>query len=139
MRNNSKPAEKKKKYSVKKSRAGLGLFAVDFFKKGEFVIEYIGERLVGRKADDRYNKYLFEVNSKLTIDGSVRDNVARYINHSCRPNCEVRIYAQRVRIWTIKRIIPGEQFSYDYGKEYFDEYIKPVGCKCASCRKKRKK
>jgi SET domain-containing protein len=139
MRSNPKTVEKKKKYFVKRSRAGLGLFAVDFFKKGEFVIEYIGERLVGKKADDRYNKYLFEVNSQLTIDGLVRSNVARYINHSCRPNCEVRIYAKRVRIWTIKRIMPGEQFSYDYGKEYFDEYIKPVGCKCASCRKKRKK
>jgi uncharacterized protein len=134
-----KTAEQKKKYVVKKSRAGLGLFAVAPFKKGEFVIEYIGERLMGKKAEDRYNKYLFEVNSNLTIDGSVRSNVARYINHSCRPNCEVRIYAKRVRIWTIKKIFPGEQFSYDYGKEYFDEYIKPVGCKCASCRKKRKK
>ena len=136
---NSKNEKEKIKYFVKRSRAGLGLFAVDFFKKGEFVIEYVGERLVGKKADDRYNKYLFEVNSQLTIDGSDRENVARYVNHSCRPNCEVRIYAQRVRIWTIRKIKPGEQFSYDYGKEYFDEYIKPVGCKCANCRKKRKK
>ena len=136
---NSKNEKEKIKYFVKRSRAGLGLFAVDFFKKGEFVIEYVGERLVGKKADDRYNKHLFEVNSQLTIDGSGRENMARYVNHSCRPNCEVRIYAQRVRIWTIRKIKPGEQFSYDYGKEYFDEYIKPVGCKCASCRKKRKK
>jgi uncharacterized protein len=136
---NSKTAKKKKKYIVKKSRAGLGLFAVALFKKGEFVIEYIGERLVGKDVEGQYNKYLFEINDELTIDGSVRSNVARYINHSCRPNCEVRIYAQRVRIWTIKRILPGEQFSYDYGKEYFDEYIKPKGCKCASCRKKAKK
>lgn len=139
MPNISLKTEKKKKYSVKRSRAGLGLFAAAAFKKGEFVIEYVGERLVGKKADDRYNKYLFEVNSRLTIDGSVRSNVARYINHSCQPNCEVRIYAQRVRIWTIRKINPGEQFSYDYGEEYFDEYIKPIGCKCASCRKKRKK
>ena len=132
-------SEKKKKYVVKRSRAGLGLFAVDFFKKSEFVIEYVGERLAGKDAEGRYNKYLFEISPELTIDGSGRNNLARYVNHSCRPNCEVRIYAQRVRIWTIKKIKPGEQFSYDYGKEYFDEYIKPVGCKCASCRKKRKK
>jgi uncharacterized protein len=139
MRSNSIQFEKKKKYAVKKSRAGLGLFSVAPFKKGEFVIEYIGERLTGKKADERYNKYLFEVDSNLTIDGSVRNNVARYVNHSCRPNCEVRIYAKRVRIWTVRKIKPGEQFTYDYGKEYFDEYIKSVGCKCASCRKKRKK
>jgi uncharacterized protein len=136
MKNSS---EKKKKYSVKKSRAGLGLFAADFFKKGEFVIEYVGERLEGEKANDRYNKYLFEINPKLTIDGSGRKNIARYINHSCWPNCEVRIYAERVRIWTIRKIKPGEQFSYDYGEEYFDEYIKPKGCRCAYCRKKQKK
>jgi len=134
-----KPAEKKKKYVVKKSRAGLGLFASDFFKKGEFVIEYVGERLFGKDAEGRYNKYLFEINPQLTIDGSDRKNVARYINHSCRPNCEVRTYAERVRVWTIRKIKPGEQFSYDYGKEYFDEYIKPKGCRCSSCRKKRRK
>ncbi|MFA6285528.1 MAG: hypothetical protein WC643_03315 [Parcubacteria group bacterium] len=51
----------------------------------------------------------------------------------------MRIYAKRIRIWAILRIKPGEEFSYDYGKEYFDEHIKPAGCKCASCRKKAKK
>ena len=140
MRSNPKNAEKKKKYFVKRSRAGLGLFAVDNFKKGEFVIEYTGKMLTEREFEaSGYKKYFFEIDKHRTVDGSSRENIARYINHSCRPNCEVRIYAQRVLIWTIRKIKPGEQFSYDYGKEYFDEYIKSVGCKCASCRKKRKK
>jgi uncharacterized protein len=140
MQSNSKPTEKKKKYSVKRSRAGLGLFAAASFKKGEFVIEYVGKKLTEKEFEAAgYKKYFFEIDKNWTIDGSSRENIARYINHSCRPNCEVRIYAKRIRIWTIRKIEPGEQFSYDYGKEYFDEYIKPVGCKCTSCRKKRKK
>lgn len=131
--------EIQKKYLVKRAGSGLGLFAAARFKKNEFVIEYIGERIVGKDAEGRYNKYLFEIDSKLTIDGSNRRNIARYVNHSCRPNCEVRIYAKRVRIWTTRPIKPGEELTYDYGKEYFDEYIKPFGCKCAHCRNKKKK
>jgi len=140
MRSHPKNVEKKKKYSVKKSRAGLGLFAGDFFKKGEFVIEYAGERLTAKEFEERNNnKYFFEIDSHLIIDGSSRKNLARYVNHSCHPNCEVRIYAKRIWIWTVRKIKPSEEFTYDYGKEYFDEYIKPAGCRCASCRKKRKK
>jgi uncharacterized protein len=132
-----KKIKQKKKYIVKKSRAGLGLFAVYFFKKGEFVIEYTGKVLTEKEFEaSGYKKYFFEIDKHRTIDGSGRENIARYINHSCRPNCEVRIYAKRIRIWTIRKINPGEQFTYDYGKEYFDEFIKPVGCKCASCRRK---
>lgn len=124
---------------MKKSGAGLGLFAAVPFKKGKFVIEYTGERLTTKEFDERNNnKYFFEIDKHWTVDGSGRENTARYINHSCRPNCEVRIYAKHIRIWAIKKIKPGEEFTYDYGKEYFNEYIKPKGCKCAYCRKKRR-
>jgi uncharacterized protein len=140
MKINPKNSEKKKKYSVRRSGSGLGLFAVDFFKKGEFVIEYTGEMLTAKEFEERNNnKYFFEIDSHWVVDGSSRKNLARYVNHSCRPNCEVRIYAKRIRIWTIRRIKSGEEFSYDYGKEYFDEHIKLAGCKCAFCRNKRKK
>ena len=89
---------------MKKSRAGLGLFAVDIFKKGEFVIEYTGEMLTEKEFEaSGYNKYFFEIDKHWTVDGSSRENIARYINHACRPNCEVRIYAQRIRIWTIAK------------------------------------
>ncbi|HLM83823.1 MAG TPA: SET domain-containing protein [Candidatus Bathyarchaeia archaeon] len=123
---------------MKRSSSGLGLFAVAPFKKGEFVIEYTGKILNEKEfeaASDK--KYFFEIDKHWTIDGSDRKNTARYVNHSCRPNCEVRVYAKRIRIWTVKRIKMGEEFTYNYGKEYFDEYIKPHGCRCSSCRKER--
>ncbi|HBB44093.1 MAG TPA: hypothetical protein DCZ83_01745 [Candidatus Yonathbacteria bacterium] len=70
------------------------------------------------------------------IDGSARSNTARYINHSCKPNCEVDIIGGRVFVKAIKRIEAGEELNYDYGKEYFDEYIKDMPCRCAYCKSK---
>jgi uncharacterized protein len=91
---------------------------------------------VERSTSDRY---FFQVDKYWTVDGAGRENIARYVNHSCRPNCEVRIYAKRIRIWAIKNIKPGDELTYDYGKEYFDEFIKPKDCNCVKCRKKKEK
>lgn len=127
------------KYKVKKSNAGLGIFAVEPIKRGTWIIEYVGKVINGRKAVEDYkeNKYLFETSAVRMIDGSARSNTARYINHSCKkPNCEVDIIGGRVFIKAIKRIEAGEELNYDYGKEYFDEYIKDMPCRCASCRSK---
>lgn len=130
-----KPSEKNPKYILKRGLSGLGLFATAPIKKGEFVIEYTGDLLTPDEVEKRTsNKYFFEIDKKWTIDGAGRENIARYVNHSCRFNCEVRIYAKRIRIWTIRRIKSGEEFTYDYGKEYFDEFIKPQGCRCEKCR-----
>ena len=128
--------EQKIKTKVKRSSAGLGLFADENIKKGERVIEYTGKILSSKEADERGGKYLFEVNSKKTIDGSGRENKARYINHSCRPNCEIEIEKGKVFVYSKKNIKEGEELSYDYGKEYFDEYIKPYGCRCEKCKNK---
>src|SRR5260370_29137146 len=75
------------------------------------------------------------------MDGSVRENVARYINHACRPNAEsdVRPRKRKVVIRAIKNISPGEEINYDYGTDYFKAYLKPIGCKCDACENKRKK
>lgn len=126
------------KYKVKRSSAGLGLFAEEPIKKGTWIIEYVGELILGKKEVTDYpaNKYLFEINGAHMIDGSDRSNTARYINHSHKPNCEVEIVAKRVFVKTIKNIAVGEEFTYDYGKEYVDEYIKPYGCRCAPCQSK---
>ena len=69
----------------------------------------------------------------------MRKNVARYINHACKPNAEsdVNPRKKRVIIRSIKKIEPGEEINYDYGTEYFKAYLKPIGCKCFSCEKKR--
>ncbi|MCX6788160.1 MAG: SET domain-containing protein [Candidatus Kaiserbacteria bacterium] len=116
---------------VGRSSAGLGLFATRPFKKGERIIEYVGRTISAAEAYTSRSKYLFEVNARRTIDGTVRTNVARYINHSCRPNCEPEIERGRIFIDARKGIKVGEELSYDYGEEYFNEHIRPFGCRCA--------
>ena len=122
-------------YAIRKSRpgCGLGLFATDGFKTGEFVIEYTGKKIPTKEADDLNTRYLFEVDKHWTIDGSVRSNIARYINHSCFPNCESDVEEGRIIIRALRDIEAGEELSFDYGEEYFDEFIKPQGCKCDAC------
>ena len=125
---------------VKRSRAGLGLFTFSDIKKGLCIIEYKGPRLTKAQEEKTEHQYLFDVGKRyLTIDGSVRSNTARYINHSCRPNCEVEIRLGRVYIFSKRTIKTGEELNYDYDTDFFDEYIKPKGCVCDKCREKREK
>jgi uncharacterized protein len=132
-----------KPYRVGRSPTGLGLFATKPIKKGTKIIRYFGPLLDSKKKKDDAieNKYLFELNDRWTIDGSVRKNIARYINHACKPNAEsdVKPRKRKVFIRAIKNIEPGEEINYDYGTDYFKAYLKPIGCKCAACEKKRKK
>src|SRR6202030_3480924 len=132
----------KKPYRIGRSRTGLGLFATQPIKKGAKIVRYFGPLLDCRKKkhDAIENKYLFELNGRWTIDGSVRENVARYINHACKPNAESDVMPRKrkVVIRAIKNIEPGEEINYDYGTDYFKAYLKPIGCKCAACEKKRK-
>jgi hypothetical protein len=132
-----------KPYRVGRSRTGLGLFATKPIKKGAKIVRYFGPLLDSKKKKDDAieNKYLFELNDRWTIDGSVRKNIARYINHACRPNAEsdVKPRKRKVIIRAIKNIEPGEEINYDYGTDYFKAYLKPIGCKCEACEKKRKK
>jgi hypothetical protein len=132
-----------KPYRVGRSRTGLGLFATKPIKKGAKIVRYFGPLLDSRKKKDDAieNKYLFELNGRWTIDGSVRKNIARYINHACKPNAESDVSARKrkVVIRAIKKIEPGEEINYDYGTDYFKAYLKPIGCKCDACEKKRKK
>lgn len=122
------------KVKIKKTKAGFGLVADASIKKGDFIIEYIGKRLTADEANIEGGMYLFEINNKLTLDGKSRKNVARYINHSCKPNCEVEIKKERVFIFAIKNIEKGDELGYDYGKDFFKEYIKPKGCKCSALK-----
>jgi hypothetical protein len=132
-----------KPYRVGRSRTGLGLFATKPIKKGTKIIRYFGPLLDSKKKeeDEIENKYLFELTNRWTIDGSVRKNIARYINHACKPNAEsdVKPRKRKVFIRAIKDIEPGEEINYDYGTDYFKAYLKPIGCKCDACEKKRKK
>ena len=133
----------KKPFRIGRSRTGLGLFATKPIKKGAKIVRYFGPLLDSKKKKDDAieNKYLFELNGRWTIDGSVRENVARYINHACKPNAESDVMPRKrkVVIRAIKNISPGEEINYDYGTEYFKAYLKPIGCKCDACERKRKK
>src|SRR6201997_294596 len=133
----------KKPYRIGRSRTGLGLFATKPIKKGTRIIRYFGPILDSKKEDEDAieNKYLFELTNRWTIDGSIRENVARYINHACKPNAEsdVKPRKRKVFIRAIKNIEPGDEINYDYGTDYFKAYLKPIGCKCDACEKKRTK
>ncbi len=119
--------------AVRRSATGLGLFACEAIPKGARIIEYSGRILTPEEEETSRSKYLFEVSARKTIDGSDRTNKARYINHSCRPNCEPIIRSGRVFIFAKRAIREGEELVYNYGERYFDDIIKPMGCRCIKC------
>jgi hypothetical protein len=116
---------------IRKSSTGLGLFATRPFKKGEFIIEYFGAAMSGAEADKSRNRYVFSLTNKKAIDGRTRANIARYINHSCKPNARAR-GTKRIWINAERRINPGDEITIDYGKEYIELFIDD--CKCAKCK-----
>src|ERR1700704_6317436 len=122
---------------IGRAKAGLGLFARVPIKKGQFIIRYHGRKIPTETTEGLDTRYLFEINNSWTIDGSHRSNRARYINHSCRPNAEVYFVKLVIKIRAIKNIKPGDEITYHYGRDYFDSFIKPIGCKCMACKKKR--
>lgn len=126
---------------VKRGTHGLGLFTTLPFKKGEFVIEYTGEKITEEAANVRGGQYLFELNDNWVIDGKERHNLARYINHSCRPNCypEIDENEEHIMIYAKRTIVPGEELTYNYGPEFFNTHVKSKGCRCQKCVEKRGK
>ncbi|OGH62102.1 MAG: hypothetical protein A2848_01340 [Candidatus Magasanikbacteria bacterium RIFCSPHIGHO2_01_FULL_50_8] len=121
------------KLRTRKSAAGIGLYAEEAIPKNRFVIEYWGKLVSDARAEKILGKYLFDLENGKHIAGGTRKNIARYINHSCRPNCESRTVGNRVYIFSIKKIKAGDELTYDYGEEYFDGFIKEVGCRCVKC------
>ncbi|MCA1628889.1 MAG: SET domain-containing protein [Acidobacteria bacterium] len=125
---------KDSRYAIKRTGTGLGLFALETIPAGKRLIEYTGRLISNEEVDRRKNgKYFFGLNTKWSLDGTPRSNLARYINHSCSPNAVAYVSRHRVWIWSKRVIKPGEEITYDYGKEYFDVHLKPVGCKCKKC------
>ncbi len=102
--------------------AGLGAFAVRPIRKGTRIIEYLGERISSAEADLRYRDdqsehphvLLFTVDSRTVIDAGVGGNDARFINHSCDPNCEAITENRRIWIYALRNIKVGEELTYDY-------------------------
>jgi len=139
-----------KAFRIRSSRiSGRGAFAVRPITKGERLIEYLGERVTHAVADSRYDDasmkshhtFLFTVSRQTVIDASFGGNEARFINHSCDPNCETVIEQSRVFVEAIRDIAVGDELSYDYGYERDgtetpDEEFRVYGCRCGSpaCR-----
>ena len=123
-------AQNPKKVRVKRGISGLGLFADEKIKKGEYVISYKGKLISNEEAEKLKTRYLFELDDKYTIDGSSRENLARYINHFCEPNLEADIVAGEIVFIALKDIEKGEELGFDYGEEYFNDFIKKKGCAC---------
>ena len=127
---------------------GRGMYAKKEIPRGTRIIEYTGERITKAEGWRRELKrqeraargqdgciYIFELNTKTDIDGSVLWNTARYINHSCDPNCESQIARGRVWIVAMRKIQPGEELSYDYKFDYEDENRLPCLCGASNCKK----
>jgi len=134
---------------VKRSKIhGRGVFALKRIKKGARIIEYIGDRVTHKEADERYadhvendnHTFLFIVDRHTVVDAGVRGNEARFINHGCDGNCESEIEGGRIFIEAIKNIEAGEELSYDYqiGRERSDppnvDEIYACRCGAEKCR-----
>ena len=111
-------------YEVRRSGIhGRGVYAARPIPKGTRIVEYLGERISHKQADDRYeakgqddgHTFLFVVNSRVVIDAGVDGNDARFINHSCDPNCDTVIEGGRVFIESLRDIEFGEELGYEYG------------------------
>lgn len=121
------------RFQVRETTAkGWGLFAQRDIHKGDFILEYIGTKIDSKEADATGSRYLFEVDEDWTIDGAPLENHARWINHACVPNVEAEIEGDKIMIYALRDIFSDEELTIDYGQEYFDEYIKPHGCKCGA-------
>jgi uncharacterized protein len=105
-------------------------------RKGQFIVRYNGRKIRTETVDDLDTRYLFEINSRWTIDGASRRNTARYINHSCRPNAEVYFVGHAIKIRAIRNIKSGDEITYHYGRNYVDAFIKPGGCRCLPCARR---
>lgn len=130
-----------KPYRVGRSRTGLGLFATRGIRKGDNIIRYVGPLLDEKKcATIKKNKYLFGLDDRWIIDGSARENTARYINHACEPNAtaDVDRRQRKVMIRAIRNIEPGEEITFHYGSGYFHTYLGP-SCKCDACERGRQR
>jgi SET domain-containing protein len=118
---------------VRRAATGLGLFTLRDIAAGRRIIQYLGDLIDDDEADRRGGKYLFDLGDGRAIDGRARSNLARYVNHSCRPNAVAYIKGSTVWIWSKRRIRAGEEITINYGRLYFDEHIRPNGCKCEAC------
>lgn len=135
-------------YSVRHSSIhGRGVFATRTIRKGADIIEYRGRRVTAEQADELpdsdpanpFHTFLFELNDGRVIDAAVRGNAARWINHSCKPNCvPYEDEHGRVFIEAKRTIRAGEELSYDYKLNVPGRHTRALlanyACRCGAPR-----
>jgi len=125
---------------------GKGLYAVEDIPRNVRIIEYIGDKVTKTESDRRADRqiqksknnksgavYIFTLNSKYDIDGNVPENTARFINHSCSPNCEVVIISNRHWVVSKRKIKKDEELTYDYGFDFDNFSAHPCRCGSENC------
>ena len=115
---------------------GKGVFAAQLIKKGTRIIKYTGEKIAPQEAAERIargNLYIFFFDAHSDIDGNTPTNRARYINHSCDPNCHSDIIAGHIWIIALRDIQKGEELTYDYGYELEEYEQRPCRCGAEKC------
>ena len=127
---------------------GLGAFATHRIPAGTRLVEYAGQRLTPAEAEARYpdvpgerhHTFLFAIDDAVVIDAAVDGNDARWINHSCDPNCDAVVEHSRIWIETIRDVLPGEELAYDYAFTLAERHTPaakrryPCHCGSAACR-----
>ncbi len=121
---------------------GKGVFAARAISKGERIIEYKGTLITEAEADDRYgddetnHTFLFLLDNDMVIDAYRGGNSARWINHSCNPNCEPMEEGNRLYIDAIRNIKAGEELAYEYNLVIEDRYTPAIkrlyACRCGA-------
>lgn len=113
-----------------------GLFAATGIPQGTRIIAYRGEKITKRESARRlaqHNAYIFHLNYQYDIDGETLANTARYINHSCDPNCAVDTTTDTIRIVALKDIQAGEELSFNYGYDAREYEKFPCRCGARNC------
>jgi SET domain-containing protein len=135
-------------FRLRRSRIqGTGAFAIVDIPKGTRLVEYVGEHITPAEADRRYpdddtgtrhHTFLFTLNQRVVIDAAHDGNEARFINHSCDPNCDAIIERGHIWIYAIKPIPKGTELAYDYQFEHLPEYTEEdlalYQCRCGSAK-----
>ncbi len=124
------------KVERKKSKLhGYGVFALETINKNKRIIDYAGELISNKQSEAREDRYLskgciwvFRVNRNWSRDAAVGGNIARFINHSCTPNCWIEVEPKTMTIWVraAKKIPKGAELTYDYNTEG----DKVIPCRC---------
>jgi SET domain-containing protein len=115
---------------------GSGGFAREDIAVGTRVIEYVGEKITKQESlarCERSNEYIFGIDDTHDLDGNVDWNPARFLNHSCEPNCEAQLADGRIWIVAIRDVRVGEELTFNYSYDLADYREHPCRCGAASC------